>query len=50
MSKNISVKEQYEIRGGGVKVGLIATIIGIGTFIIGIIDGVIRPLKCYKRK
>lgn len=50
MNSNLTLKEQYEIKGGAVKLGVIAGIIGLGTFIIGIIDGLVRPLKCYKRK
>ncbi len=49
MSKSLNLKEQYEIKGGGIKFGVIAAIVGLGTFIIGIVDGIIRPLKCYKR-
>jgi len=39
-------KEMKEISGGGINVGLW---IGIGagvSFLIGLIDGIIRPLKC----
>lgn len=50
MNKILTQNEQYEISGGAVKYGLIAAVIGIGAFIIGIVDGLVRPLKCYKRK
>lgn len=39
-------EELKNIEGGGINLGLI---VGIGagiTFIIGVIDGLIRPLKC----
>ncbi len=39
-------KEMQEISGGGINVGLW---LGIGagvSFLIGLIDGIIRPLKC----
>lgn len=49
MNKNLNLKEQYEITGGA-KLGVIAAIVGVGTFIIGIIDGLIRPIKCYRGK
>ena len=42
----LSDKELMNIEGGAVKAGLI---IGIGagiTFLIGLIDGIFRPLKC----
>lgn len=35
------------IKGGAVNIGVVAGIIGIGVFIIGFIDGIIRPKKCY---
>lgn len=43
---NLTDKELMKIEGGAVKLGLI---VGIGagiTFLIGLIDGIIRPLKC----
>lgn len=44
--KNLQEKELLEIKGGAIKWG-----IGIGiaagiSFIIGFVDGIIRPLKC----
>jgi len=44
--KNLTIKEMKNINGGGFNVGLW---VGIGagvSFIIGLIDGLIRPLKC----
>lgn len=44
--RQLNLNEMKEINGGGVNVGLW---IGIGagvTFLIGLIDGLIRPLKC----
>jgi len=44
--KQLSVKELENINGGAIKWGVIAAI-GAGiTFIIGVIDGIVRPLKC----
>ena len=44
--KNINNQELKQINGGGFNLG-IAALIGAGiTFIIGIIDGYIRPLAC----
>ena len=37
------------IEGGGIKVGVLAAIAGFGVFIIGVFDGLIRPLKCLKK-
>lgn len=50
MNKVLTQSEQYDISGGAIKYGLVAAVVGIGAFIIGIVDGLIRPLKCYKRK
>jgi lactobin A/cerein 7B family class IIb bacteriocin len=45
--KNINNEELKKINGGGINFGL-AALIGAGiTFIIGVIDGYIRPLACH---
>ena len=44
--KKLSNEEMKKIDGGGVNIGLL---VGIGagvSFLIGLIDGLIRPLKC----
>ena len=44
--KKLNDKEMKEINGGGINIGLW---IGIGagiSFLIGLVDGLIRPLKC----
>ena len=44
--KTINNQELKQIKGGGINFG-IGALIGAGiTFIIGIIDGYIRPLAC----
>ena len=43
---NLKEEEMKKIYGGGINIGLL---IGIGagvSFLIGLIDGIIRPLKC----
>ena len=43
---NLTTEEMKKIDGGGINIGLW---IGIGagvSFLIGLIDGIIRPLKC----
>lgn len=42
--KEISNLELHQINGGGIGLGL-AIISGV-TFLIGVIDGYVRPLKC----
>ena len=39
----LKLEELKEIKGGGMSVGLIA---GLGAFLIGILDGIMRPLAC----
>ena len=43
--KKISNDELMSINGGGFGLGLL--IGGLATFIIGVIDGYVRPLKCH---
>lgn len=50
MNKILTQQEQLDISAGAIKYGIVAAIIGAGAFIIGIIDGFLRPLKCYRRK
>lgn len=44
--KNLNDKELMSIDGGAVKIGLVVGIAAGITFIVGLIDGIIRPLKC----
>ena len=39
-------KELKNVDGGGINIGAIVGIIAGVTFIIGVIDGIVRPLKC----
>ena len=41
--------ELANIQGGAVKLGVAALVVGVGVFIIGVVDGLLRPLKCYKK-
>ena len=43
--KELSVNEMHEVKGGSKAVVGLAIVAGI-TFLIGVIDGFIRPLKC----
>lgn len=40
----LKLEELKEIKGGGMSVGLIASLVGLGAFLIGILDGIMRPL------
>ena len=43
---NLSKKELLEVKGGGVSLSVLA-MIGAGiVFLIGVVDGYVRPLKC----
>ena len=42
--EKISNNELKQINGGGFGLGIL--IGGLATFIIGVIDGYVRPLKC----
>lgn len=44
--KEIQNEELRKINGGGFSIGLGFLIGGIATFLIGVIDGYVRPLKC----
>ena len=43
--EKISKNELMSINGGGFGLGLL--IGGLVTFIIGVVDGYVRPLKCH---
>ena len=38
--------ELQEIKGGGVVLGLFAGLVVLGAFLIGVLDGFMRPLPC----
>ena len=42
----LSNEELSNIKGGAIKTGVVAIIIAGVTFIIGVIDGYLRPLRC----
>lgn len=43
---NLEKRELLNVQGGGISAGLL-TCIGAGiVFLIGVIDGFVRPLKC----
>lgn len=44
--KQLNDNELKTINGGGFSIGAIFAIGGLVTFIIGILDGYVRPLKC----
>ena len=41
-------EELYEISGGVIKTSIILGIFGVGVFLVGLIDGYLRPLACRK--
>ncbi len=44
--KELKEQELKNVKGGGISIG-VATLITVGAaFLIGVIDGLVRPLKC----
>jgi len=44
--KRMTKKEMKEINGGGFNIGMAFGIAAGVSFLIGLIDGIVRPLKC----
>ncbi len=44
---NLTNDELKNIKGGAINVAVVLGISAIITFAIGIIDGIVRPLKCH---
>ena len=42
----LKTNELNNIKGGGISFKLLMGIVGATSFIVGLIDGLIRPLKC----
>ena len=48
--KELKKEELININGGAVSWSLITGISAVVVFIVGIIDGIVRPVKCYRKK
>lgn len=46
--KILEEKELFEVNGGGSKIAWVFGVLGITALIAGIVDGLLRPLKCNK--
>ena len=44
--KELEEQELQEVQGGGISLGTGLLIVAGVTFIVGFIDGIVRPLKC----
>lgn len=44
----LSYNELFAIKGGAIKTSILLGIFGFGVFIVGVIDGYLRPLACRK--
>ncbi len=42
----LTTEELLQVNGGAISWGLVSVLAGAIVFIIGVIDGYIRPLKC----
>ena len=38
--------ELYAIKGGAIRCGIVVAISGAVSFLVGLVDGIINPLKC----
>jgi hypothetical protein len=44
----LSNESLYEISGGGLSKAALTALAAVGIFLVGVIDGIMRPLKCNK--
>ena len=44
----LSNEELMKVNGGAISAAVLAGIVAAGIFIIGVIDGILRPLACHK--
>ena len=44
--KNLNDKELMVVDGGGFHIGVVAGIVAGISFLVGLVDGIVRPLKC----
>lgn len=44
--RTLSNQEMLDIKGGAVKMGVVAGVAAGIAFVIGILDGLMRPIKC----
>lgn len=47
--KKLEIEQLKEVKGGAIKAGVVAILAGVGVFIIGVLDGFLRPLKTLRR-
>lgn len=40
-------EELKDIKGGGMSFGLLVSLVALGAFLIGVLDGIMRPLSCH---
>ena len=46
--QNLELVELKTINGGAIRAGVATIIVGVGVFLIGVLDGMLRPLKTLK--
>ena len=44
----LSNEELMKVNGGAISAAVVAGLAAVGIFIIGVIDGILRPLACHK--
>ncbi len=48
--KKLKNEELININGGAIQWSLYALIGAAITFIVGVVDGIVRPINCYRKK
>ena len=48
--ETLDVNVLKQVEGGAIKTGIAANLAGVGVFIIGVLDGFLRPLKTLKKR
>ena len=44
----LSEAQMNEISAGGLSKAVLAGVVAAGIFIVGVVDGLVRPLKCHR--
>ena len=45
--KELTKEELLDVQGGGITIGGVLLVIAGVTFVVGVVDGIVRPLRCH---